>query len=173
MRVYDGLQRFELYRSFGGDRDPRRESGGGDRDARRESGHPVPATEFVQALRHGPREAIARVVDFLVRDFAWTPADFDRHDAALERLTELIESGRAEVIAFRPSGSVEGEVPDEDDVQELSELAAEEEDEVAAGASIEEPMGIEPESTIEPPVGFEVDFEVEDPQMPEFDFEVG
>lgn len=162
MRVYDGLQRFELYRSFGGNR-----------AARSESGHSVPAAEFVQALRHGPREAIARIVDFLVRDFAWTPADFDRHDAALERLTELIEAQQVEVVAFRPSGSVEGEVPDEDDVQELTELAAEEEDEVAAGASIEEPMGIQPESAMEPPVGFEAGFEVEDPQMPAFDFEIG
>ncbi len=162
MRVYDGLQRFELYRSHGGGP-----------AGSRESGHPVPAQEFVGALRHGPRDSLDRVVDFLVRDFAWMPADFDRHDAALERLWELIESGRVEVVAFRPSASIVGDVPDEDDVQELSDLAAEEEDEVAAGAVIEAPMGIEPEFGIEPPAGFEADFEVEDPQMPAFDFEVG
>lgn len=162
MRVYDGLQRFELYLS----------SGGTHRSAR-ESGQVVPAQEFARALRHGPRDSLARIVDFLVRDFGWTPTDFDRHEAAVDRLVELIESGRVEVIAFRPSGSVDGDVPDEDDVQELSELAAEEEDEVAAGAAIEPPMGIEPEFAIEPPVGFEADFEVEDPTMPAFDFEVG
>lgn len=112
-------------------------------------------------------------MDFLVRDFAWTPSDFDRQDAALARLIELLESGQVEVVAFRPSASVEGDVPDEDDVQELSELAAEEEDEVAAGATIEPPMGIEPEFGIEPPVGFEIGFEVEGPQMPAFEAEVG
>ncbi|MBV1858257.1 MAG: hypothetical protein KUG77_07585 [Nannocystaceae bacterium] len=161
MRVYDGLQRFELYRAVGGGR-----------SAARESGDAVPAREFVQALRHGPRESVAGIVDFLVRDFAWTPADFDRHDAALLRLTELLESGRVEVVAFRPSGSAQGDVPDEGDVQELSDLAAEEEDEVAAGATIEAPMGIAPESAVEPPPGFEADFEVADPQMPAFDFEI-
>lgn len=163
MRVYDGLQRFELCRS----------QGGGQASAR-ESGAAVPAQEFVRALRHGPRESLGRIVDFLVRDFGWTPADFDRHDAALQRLTELIESGVVEVVAFRPSGSIVGDVPDEDDVQELSDLVEDEdEDEVAAGASVAPPMGIEPESAIEPPQGVEAGFEVEDPQMPEFDFEVG
>ena len=44
---------------------------------------------------------------------------------------------------------------------------------VAAGAAIEPPMGIEPEFGIEPPVGFEIGFEVEDPQMPAFEAEVG
>lgn len=163
MRVYDGLQRYELHRCVSGA--PRRDDG---------SGYSVPAQEFVGALRHGPRESLERVFDFLVRDFAWTPTDFDQHDAALERITELIELGRVEVVAFQPSASIEGDVPDEDDVQELSELAAEEEDdEVAAGATIEEPMGIEPEFGIEPPAGFDAGFEVEEPQMPEFSFEVG
>ena len=124
-------------------------------------------------MRYGPREALERVVDFLVRDFGWTPADFARRDAALERLTELVDSGRAAIFAFRPSGSVVGDVPDDDDVQELSDLVAEEEDEVAAGAALEPPMGIEPGIEVEPPAGFEIEFEVEPPQMPAFDFEVG
>ncbi len=160
MRVYDGLQRFELYRSIARGQLARGE-------------HEIPAHEFVGALRYGPRESIERLVDFLVRDFAWTPTDFDRHDAALDRISELIASGRVAVVAFRPSGSIEGDVPDEGDVQELSELAAESTDELAAGSIIEAPMGIEPEFALEPPVGFDTSFEVEDPDMPAFEYALG
>ncbi|MGH1342210.1 MAG: hypothetical protein ACRBN8_11690 [Nannocystales bacterium] len=161
MRVYDGLQRFELYRCQRG------------RASQRDAGDTVPAQEFVRVLRHGPRDALERVVDFLVREFAWTPSDFDRHDDALLRLEELIDAEWVEVVAFRPSGSIAGDVPDEDDVQELSDLVEDEDDEVAAGAAVEPPMGIEPESEMEPPPGFEVEFAVEDPDIPAFDFEIG
>lgn len=158
MRLYDGLQRYELY-----------ESG----RANAGLGEPVPARELASVLWHGPRDALERVVDFLVAECGWFPTDFDRHEAALDRLVELIEVGRVSALCIRPSGSVAGDVPDEDDVRELSELAAEEEEEVAAGAQVEPPMGIEPGEEIEPPAGFEVGIEVQDPDMPAFEVEVG
>ena len=162
MRLYDGLQRFELYTT---------------RDPDREEGDVVPARELAELLRHGPRHTLERVVDYLQAEFYWhspDPGHGDRHERALDRLVELIDIGQITALAFRPSGSEAGEVPDEDDVQELTELIEEDEDdEVAAGAQVEEPMAIEPEAEFEPPAGFEADFEVADPEMPAFDFEVG
>ena len=158
MRLYDGLQRYELHR---------RDS------ARTGSGEPVPARELASVLRHGPRDALERVVDFLVSECGWFPTEFDRHEAALDRLVDLIELGRVTALCFRPSSSESGDVPDEDDVQDLADLSAEEDDEVAAGAQVEPPMGIEPDQELEPPDGYEVSFEVEDPDMPAFEYEVG
>lgn len=162
MRLYDGLQRFELYST---------------RDAHREEGDEVPARELTDLLRHGPRHSLERVVDYLQAEFFWhspDPTHGDQHERALDRLVELIDIGQITALAFRPSGSEAGEVPDEDDVQELSELIEDEEDEeVAAGAQVEPPMGIEPEAELEPPAGFDVGFEVAEPEMPAFDFEVG
>jgi len=158
VRLYDGLQRYELYQSDKAHAGP---------------GEPVPARELASVLRHGPRDALDRVVDFLVAECGWFPTDFDRHDAALDRLVDLIQLGRVTALCFRPSSSDAGDVPDEDDVRDLTELTTEEEDEVAAGAQVEDPMGIEPAEEVEPPDGYEMAFEVEDPQMPAFDFEVG
>ncbi len=147
MRVYDGLQWFELH-------------------ARR--GPAPPAGEVIEAHRVArvladlPPGARGAIVDFLVAEFGWPPHDFDRQDAALARLVQLVEDDQALVLGFAPSGSVSGDVPDEDDVQPLSELIEEEEDEaVDARLTVEAPMGIEPE------------FEIADPVMPAFDFEVG
>lgn len=125
-------------------------------------------------MRNGPMDAVERIVDLLVRDFGWSPCDFNRRDAALERVVELIDAGRLNVTAFRPSGSVAGDVPDEDDVQPLSELAQPEPPiETTAQVHVEPPMGIEPAFELTPPPMFEAGFEVEPPMMPEFEFEVG
>ena len=159
MRLYDGLRRYQLYSL---------------RDMNREPGDAIPAHELATALRHGPRDALDRVVDFLVSEFAWHPADFEHHDAAIERLIQLIHSDQVVAVGFRPSASTVGEVPDEDDVQALTDLVEDDEDdEVDAGVQVEAPMGIEPASEVAPPDGFEVGFEVADPDMPAFDFEVG
>lgn len=158
MRVYDGLQRFELY---------------GPRDSARETGDPIPAHELETALRFGPRDSLDRVVDFLVTEFAWHPADFDQHDAALARLVELVQDGQVHPIRFRPSGTEAGEVPNEDDAQALADLVEEEEDdEIAARLTVAPPMGIEAENDLDPPPMPEFEFEAEGPPIPEFDFEV-
>lgn len=158
MRVYDGLQRLELY---------------GPRESARESGDPIPAHELEMALRFGPRDSLDRVVDFLVAEFAWHPADFDQHDAALTRLVQLVQDGQVDAIRFRPSGTEAGEVPNEDDAQALADLVEEEEeDEVAARLTVAPPMGIEAANDLEPPPIPEFEFAAEEPPIPEFDFEV-
>lgn len=158
MRLYDGLQRFELYTL---------------RDSLREPGQTIPAREFAAAVRRGPVESRSRIGEFLVREFGWHPADVERQEATLDRLVQLIESEQVAVVSFRPSGSIAGDVPDEDDVQELTELAEEEDEAVDARLAVEPPMAIEPAFDLAPPDGFDVGFEIEDPQMPAFEFEVG
>ncbi|MCR9165111.1 MAG: hypothetical protein ACE37F_21435 [Nannocystaceae bacterium] len=158
MRLYDGLQRFELY---------------GPRDSAPQAGDPVVADELERALRFAPPDALDRVVDFLVTEFSWHPADFDRHDAALARLVELIRDGQVDAHQFRPSGSEAGEVPTEDEAQALTDLVEDEdEDEVAARLSVAPPMGIAADSELEPPPMPAFEFETEPPPIPEFDFEV-
>ncbi len=131
------------------------------------------ARVVAMTLRDLPRPAQETIIHFLVLEFGWPPDRFDQHEAALQRLVQLVDDGQAQVIGFAPSGSVTGDVPDEDDVQELSDLVADEDDAVDARLAVEPPMGIEPAFATEPPMAVEPEVEVADPPMPAFDFEVG
>lgn len=130
------------------------------------------ADELERALRFGPSEALDRVVDFLVAEFAWHCADFGRHDAALARLVELVRDGQVDAIRFRPSGTEAGEVPSEDDAQALSDLVEDEDEEVAARLTVAPPMGIEADNDLEPPPMPAFEFVAEQPPIPQFEFEV-
>ncbi|MEM6291658.1 MAG: hypothetical protein AAGA54_10345 [Myxococcota bacterium] len=156
MWLNDGMQRFELTTW----REPPRD------------GVPVPAEEFARSLRSAAPWVRDQIIDFLVVEFGWDPLSNDRHDGAVGRIIELLESGQAFVATVPPSGTTAGDVPDDDDVQALSELAEEEDEEAAAGAQIEGPMQVEPEHGLEPPDVPDYSFEVEPPDVPDYGFEV-
>jgi hypothetical protein len=157
VRLDDGVQRLELSTW---------------RDPAIEGEQLVPA-EFERILGRCSQWELDRLADFLTSEFAWNPLDGHRHGAAIKRVVELHYSGSVRVVAWMPSGTSVGDIPDEDDVQPLSALTEDEEDEeVSLDAKIEGPMMIDTDFAVDQPEQPAFDFQVEEPPAPSFDFEV-
>lgn len=156
MRLSDGWQRFEL----GTWREPPT------------AGEPLTAREFESVLRRSPGAAVQQAGDFLVEHFGWPAMETDRGDAIQARLLELVDAGSIRVVVFTPSGTEAGDVPTDDDVEDLAQLASEDEDDYDAAVQVEDPPMFEASFSPEDPLMLESDFEVEDPVMLESDFDI-
>ncbi len=135
-------------------------------------GEPIAAVEFERILRRLAPYELERLASYVADEAGGChfgpPSPTEMVDRTLRRLRD----GFFRVYAHVPSGSSAGEVPTDDEVQELSELASEDDFEVAASTTIDGPVMIAAEDSVDEPPIVEPVCEVAPPDIPVFDCDI-